>query len=138
MRIAISTENDLVSVHFGRCPQFTIVDITNGEIIKKEMIANPGHQPGSIPQFLHQHGVECIISGGMGMRATSFFNDFGIKTIVGVSGKIDEVLKKLQNGTLQGGESLCKPGAGKGHGIEKTACDHPEPNTCDHKYKERS
>ena len=28
------------------------------------------------------------------------------------------------NGTLEGGESLCKPGAGKGYGLDKTECDH--------------
>jgi len=33
--------------------------------------------------------------------------------------------KKLKKGTLKGGESLCSPGAGKGYGVEKTECDHP-------------
>ncbi len=132
MRVGISTDGDFVSVHFGRCPSFTIVDFENGEIMKKEVIGNPGHQPGSIPQFLHQKGVECIVCGGMGRRATSFFDEFGIKTIVGVSGRIDEVLERLQNGTLAGGESLCKPGSGKGYGLDKTECDHPHHDEEDH------
>ncbi|MDP8258179.1 MAG: NifB/NifX family molybdenum-iron cluster-binding protein, partial [Candidatus Aadella gelida] len=38
MRIAISTEGDDVSAHFGRCPSFTIVDIGDGAITGKEVI----------------------------------------------------------------------------------------------------
>jgi predicted Fe-Mo cluster-binding NifX family protein len=126
MRIAISTDGDFVSAHFGRCPHFTIVDIENGNVVKKELVANPGHSPGFIPQFLHEKGVEVIIAGGMGMRASGFFDELGIKPIVGISGKIDEVIEQLIKGTLKGGESLCRPGSGRGYGIEKTECDHPD------------
>ncbi len=130
MKIAISTDGDFVSPHFGRCPHFTILDIENKEVKNKKLVPNPGHQPGFIPQFLHEKGVEYIIAGGMGMRATGFFNELGIKAIVGVSGKIDEVVEKIKNGTLQGGESLCKPGSGKGYGLDKTVCDHPNEKEC--------
>jgi len=130
MRIAISTDGGFVSAHFGRCPEFTILDIDGKQVKNKEVVPNPGHQPGFIPQFLHSKGVECIIAGGMGMRATGFFNEMGIKAIVGVSGKIDDVIEKIKNNTLQGGESLCKPGAGKGYGLDKTTCDHPEEKEC--------
>ena len=66
------------------------------------------------------------------MRATSFFQEFGIKTIMGVSGRIAEVLTQLEKGSLEGGESMCKPGAGKGYGFEKNECDHPHHDECDH------
>jgi predicted Fe-Mo cluster-binding NifX family protein len=125
MRTAISTDGDFVSAHFGRCPCFTLVDIESGKVTKRTEVANPGHQPGAIPHFLHQKGVEYIIAGGMGMRATSFFEEYGIKTIVGISGRIDEVIEQLEKGTLKGGESLCKPGSGRGYGVEKEVCDHP-------------
>lgn len=132
MRIAISTEGDSVSMHFGRCPSFTIIDIENNKMIKRETVDNPGHQPGFIPQFLSEKGVQCIVAGGMGMRATGFFNELGIEAVVGVSGKIDDVIDKLEKGILRGGESLCKPGAGKGYGLDKTQCDHPEKDECGH------
>jgi predicted Fe-Mo cluster-binding NifX family protein len=60
----------------------------------------------------------------MGPRASGFFEELGMQAIVGVSGKIDNVLDQLLKGTLRGGESLCKPGAGKGYGMEKSICDH--------------
>ena len=132
MRIAISTDGDFVSAHFGRCPSFTLIDVENGQVTKRVEVANPGHQPGAIPQFLHQKGVHCIIAGGMGMRATSFFEEYGIQTVVGVSGKIDEVIAQLKKGTLEGGESLCRPGAGKGYGLDKEECDHPDKESHSH------
>ena len=128
MKIAISTDGEFVSAHFGRCPNFTILDIENEKVIKKEVVPNPGHSPGAIPQFLHEQGVKAIIAGGMGMRASEFFSELGIEAIVGISGKIDAVVEKLLKGTLKGGESLCKPGSGRGYGVERTECDHPDAN----------
>ena len=124
MKTAISTDGSFVSAHFGRCPSFTLIDIEEGKITRKDVIDNPGHQPGAIPQFLRQKGVECIICGGMGERAKGFFDEFGIQAIVGINGKVDEVIEKLIKGELEGGESLCKPGAGKGYGLDKEECDH--------------
>ena len=130
MRIAISTDGDVVSAHFGRCPSFTIVDIEENKVLSKNTIENPGHQPGALPKFLHEKGVSFIVAGGMGMNAVNLFDQFGIKTIVGVAGEIDNIVAQLAEGTLEGGESLCNPGAGKGYGVEKSVCDHPNEEDC--------
>ena len=124
MKIAISTDEGQVSAHFGRCPEFTILDIEGDKLINKEVLANPGHQPGFLPQFLHEKGVACIVAGGMGPHAQQLFAEKDIKTIVGVSASIEQVINDLLAGTLNGGESLCKPGEGKGYGVEKSVCDH--------------
>lgn len=124
MRIAISTDGKYVSPHFGRCPSFTLVDIENGKTVKRVEFDNPGHSPGYIPQFLHEKGVKTIVCGGMGVRAQEFFEELGIETITGIDGSVDETVEKLEKGVLEGGESLCSPGAGKGYGAEKTECDH--------------
>jgi len=130
MKIAISTEGEFVSAHFGRCPSFTIIEVKDDKVINRETIDNPGHHPGFLPQFLHKKGVNAIVAGGMGQRAVGLFAEAEIEVVVGASGKIDEVVEKLQNGTLEGGESLCRPGLGKGYGIEKTECEHPEEKDC--------
>jgi len=134
VRIAISTDGGFVSEHFGRCPSFTLVDIEDGKVTSTTVLENPGHQPGAIPKFLHQKGVNSIVAGGMGMRARGFFDEAGIRAILGVTGKIDDVIHALLNGTLEGGESLCKPGAGKGYGLDKAVCDHTdeEHDKCKH------
>ncbi|OGC04990.1 dinitrogenase iron-molybdenum cofactor [candidate division WOR-1 bacterium RIFOXYA12_FULL_43_27] len=125
MKIAISTDGGDVSEHFGRCPEFTIVEIEDGKVVKQETIQNPGHHPGFLPEFLRQRGVSVIIAGGMGHRAQGLFSEQNIRTIMGISGKVDEVILAFAEGRIQSGESLCKPGAGKGYGVEKTECDHP-------------
>jgi len=119
MKIAISTDGDEVCAHFGRAPQFSIITIEGNKVLEKEVLENPGHTVGSIPQFLNQNGAKIIITGGMGQRAIQFFAQYGIEVIMGVSGKINDVIEKILDGTLEGGESLCSPGAGKGFGVEK-------------------
>ncbi len=126
MKIAISTDRDDVSAHFGRCPSFTIVEIEDGKLIKKETIDNPGHHPGFLPQFLHERSVGAIVAGGMGQRAVGLFNEQNIQVIVGINGTVEEIIDKIVTGTLEGGESLCKPGLGRGYGIDKTECEHEE------------
>ena len=61
----------------------------------------------------------------MGRRAQQFFDEYGIETIVGISGSVEEAIEKIVKGMLQSEESLCSPGAGKGYGVEKNVCDHP-------------
>ena len=124
MKIAISTDGNFVSGHFGRCPSFTIVDINNNEVVNKETIANPGHHPGYLPEFLHDQGVNCIVAGGMGQRAEALFSEKGIQAIVGVTGAIDEVVDKIAQGQLVGRKNTCVPESGKGYGLDKTICDH--------------
>ena len=124
MKIAISTEGDNVSAHFGRCPVFTIVELQDEKIQTRQKIDNPGHHPGYLPQFLHENGVECIIAGGMGNRAQMLFSEKNIQTVMGITGNIDGVIEQIAAGTLKGGESLCQPGAGKGYGKDKSQCDH--------------
>ncbi len=127
MKIVISTdENNFVSHHFGRCPFFTVFEIEKEEILNKEIIDNPGHRPAFLPQFLSEIGVSCIVAGGMGYRAQELFAQKNIEIIVGVTGKIDEVISKFVSGELKSGESFCIPGSGKGYGIEKSICDHDE------------
>lgn len=107
IKVAISTDEESVSAHFGRCQAYTIYEIEEGKILSKEVIPNPGHQPGFLPQFLAEKGVNCIITGGMGPKAQSLFAERGIQTIIGVSGKVEEVIQKFINNALEIGENLC-------------------------------
>jgi predicted Fe-Mo cluster-binding NifX family protein len=132
MRIAIATDGEFVAAHFGRCPTYTLVDIDGKNITASEIIDNPGHQPGFIPRFLHDRDVRCIITGGMGARAVELFRELDMEAIAGINGKVTEATEMFIKGTLAGGESLCKPGAGKGYGVEKSICDHPHEDKCEH------
>lgn len=108
-----------VSQHFGRAPEFTFVSIENNKVVGKNVLPNPGHEVGSIPRFINEQGATCMIVGGIGHRAIDFFNRYGIEVIRGVVGNIDNVIAKVLEGTLEGGENICSPGRGKGYGVEK-------------------
>ncbi len=107
MKAAISADTTDVSPHFGRCERYEIIEIDDGRIVGREVLANPGHAPGALPRFLKEHGVNVVVAGGMGPRAQQIFEQFGIKTITGVSGSIHRVADALAAGTLKGGEDLC-------------------------------
>jgi len=110
MKVAISTDQGYVSAHFGRCSTYTVVEIKEGQMLSREEIANPGHQPGFLPQYLSEKGVNCIIAGGMGPRAQALFAQKNIESIIGVQGTVDEVIEKFITQELEAGEDLC------GHG----------------------
>lgn len=124
MIIAIATDEGRVSTHFGRCLAYTLVNIEDGNVKAKDVVANPGHSMGTIPKFLWEKGAKRIVCGGMGHKALELFSQYGIEITTGVEGTIDTVIGQLTQGTLVGGQSACTPGAGRGYGIEKTECDH--------------
>jgi predicted Fe-Mo cluster-binding NifX family protein len=80
MRVAISTDGNNVAQHFGRCPSYTIVDIDDNKVVGTQIVDNPGHTPGAIPQMMNELGVDVMIAGGMGARAVNFFQEYGIQT----------------------------------------------------------
>jgi len=108
MKIAISTDGGQVSAHFGRCPEYTIYEVEDNNIVKKEVIPNPGHKPGFLPQYLGNRGVSCIIAGGMGSRAQQLFSERNIQTVIGASGAVDLVIDKFLRGDIVMGESTCE------------------------------
>jgi predicted Fe-Mo cluster-binding NifX family protein len=119
MKVAISTEGAQVAPHFGRCPEYTLVEIEEGKAVKKETIQNPAHQPGFLPGYLANMGVNVVITGGMGHRAQELFAQHNIETIIGVTGFIEQVIDNYLKGELVSGESFCDH-------------DSPEHKSCEH------
>lgn len=108
MKIAIASEKQNVSGHFGHCEGFTVYEVENGEVFKKSFIENPGHRPGFLPVFLKGLDTELIIAGGMGGTAQQLFNENGIEVIVGAQGACDDVIQKYLKGQLQSTGSICR------------------------------
>lgn len=107
MRIAVASENGMVAEHFGHCDSFTIFDTEEGRIIKRETIANPGHKPGFLPNFLNDKGANVIISGGMGGGAIDIFNEKGIEVITGARGDAQATVELYLQGGLKSTGSVC-------------------------------
>jgi predicted Fe-Mo cluster-binding NifX family protein len=99
-----------MSSHFGHCEQFALFDVEDQkkEIINKELITSPEHQPGLLPRWLAEKGVAVIIAGGMGPRAQDIFHQNGISVVLGAM-EIDPEKAVLShiNGTLTIGDNVC-------------------------------
>lgn len=113
MKIAVAAldKNGLdakISQHFGRCPYFIIVNVEDGEITKTEAVENPYAQaqrgPGQVPEFINSHNVNVLISGGMGRRAVSFFEQFGIETVTGTALDVGKAVEGYLKGVMSGAE----------------------------------
>jgi predicted Fe-Mo cluster-binding NifX family protein len=107
IKIAVASENQRVTRHFGHCANFNIFYIEDNEMVNSESIPNPGHRPGFLPNFLNDMGVNVIISGGMGAGAIEIFNEKGIEVIVGASGNAKAAVEAYLQGSLKSTGSIC-------------------------------
>ena len=107
MKIAIASENNMVTEHFGHCESFSIFEVDNDEITKSIVISNPGHKPGFLPEFLGDMGINVVIVGGMGNSAIQIFNGKGIEVIVGANGETKAIAEQYLQGNLKTTGSVC-------------------------------
>ena len=120
MKVAIASDdsNGLsseVSMHFGRCQYYFLIEIEDGKVVKSSTEENPyfgNHQPGQVPAFIKRLGADVMVSGGMGPKAIQMFDRFGIDVATGAVGKVENVLEAFLRGDLTG--------------IVPCAHDHPE------------
>ncbi len=110
MRYAVPVSGGVVSLHFGHCEQFALIDVDEDkkEIINKELVSSPGHEPGLLPKWLAEQGVSFVIAGGMGSRALDLFQQNSIGVIIGTMENDPEkaVLSHL-DGKLATGDNIC-------------------------------
>jgi predicted Fe-Mo cluster-binding NifX family protein len=110
MKIAVPTAQGKLCMHFGHCEIFTIaeVDSESKAIITTETVVPPPHEPGVLPKWLHEKGVNAIIAGGMGMRAQQLFQQSNIQVVVGAPSDAPEtVISRWLNGELVTGGNTC-------------------------------
>jgi len=110
MKIAIPVADGKLCAHFGHCQKFTVIDVDpeNKKLISKSNHVPPPHEPGVLPRWLSEQGVNLIIAGGIGMRAQQLFNQFNIKVIVGVNSDTpNKVAMDYLNGDLIAGNNVC-------------------------------
>ena len=110
MKIAIPTADGKLSMHFGHCDQFTVIEVDDQTktILKTDSVTPPPHEPGVLPAWLHEQGADVIIAGGMGQRAQSLFTEHGISVLVGAPAQAPEALVTAYlAGSLQAGVNAC-------------------------------
>ena len=110
MRIALPVVNGRLSMHFGHCDQFALVDVDEAgkQVVETTHLSPPAHEPGVLPRWLHEQGAELIIAGGMGRRAQQLFAEQGIQVVVGAPAEPPEdLVAAYLNGNLAQGDNLC-------------------------------
>jgi ATP-binding protein involved in chromosome partitioning len=110
MRYAVPVIDGRLATHFGHCEHFALIDADeeSKSIVRKELVASPGHQPGLLPVWLAEEGVSAVIASGMGSRAQALFRENRIEVIIGTLEDEPEqaVLDYLQ-GKLATGDNVC-------------------------------
>ena len=108
MKFAVPLANGKLTEHFGHCREFALIEVAENEILNKQILPPPPHEPGVLPNWLHELGADIIIAGGMGQRAISLFNEKGIKVITGAPPlDTDELVKQYLNQTLLTSGNVC-------------------------------
>ena len=109
MKIAIPVAEGKLAMHFGHCERFAIIDVDeSGNIVSKEEIKPPLHEPGVLPAWLHEQGATHIIAGGMGSRAQGLFAQNGISVVVGAPVSTPEkIAEAYVKGNLAAGDNIC-------------------------------
>ncbi len=109
-KVAIPVVEGRLSPHFGHCDEFAIFDIDpeNQKIIGRETSPAPPHEPGLLPRWLGEKGVNVIIAGGMGARAQELFAERGIAVSVGAtSDDPEKIVTAYMNNALELGSNIC-------------------------------
>jgi len=108
MKIAVPVDHGRLTPHFGHAGEFVIVHIENQRIEKRDFLTPPPHEPGVLPGWLHELGVEVIIAGGMGHKALGLFGEKGIKVVTGARGLTpEELVEQYLANSLVTGENIC-------------------------------
>ena len=100
MKIAVTYENGSVYGHFGHTAQFKLYDVEKGAVTSVQVVPTNGSGHGALAGFLADHGVDCLICGGIGPGAQKALSDTGIKLYAGCSGDADQCVASLLAGTL--------------------------------------
>lgn len=101
---AVPLAGGVLCNHFGHCEQFAVLQVQEGQIGDPELHTPPPHEPGVLPRWLGDLGVNLIIAGGMGQRALTLFNEQGIRVITGAPNQepVDLVQSYLSGGLITG------------------------------------
>ncbi|MBW2175132.1 MAG: NifB/NifX family molybdenum-iron cluster-binding protein [Deltaproteobacteria bacterium] len=108
MKIAIPVAEGRLTAHFGHAAEFVIIHVENQEIGNNEILTPPPHEPGVLPRWLHELGVDVIVTGGMGQGAIGLFRENGIKVITGAPNLTpEEIVSQYLSNTLVTRDNVC-------------------------------
>ena len=71
LKIAIPAVDGRLLGHFGESRHFALVEAgrQSRAIVRTQFIETPPHEPGSLPRWLREQGVQVVIAANIGQRA---------------------------------------------------------------------
>lgn len=111
MKFAIPLRHGKLSNHFGHAKTFALLaanPITQ-QITTREDLCPPPHDTGLLKQWLVDHGVTCVISGGMGAHSIDECTEMGLRVVLGAPCDTPEaVVQAYLQGRLETGANACR------------------------------
>lgn len=92
---------DQVGQHFGKVFNYITYDTETGET---SVIPNTSEHNGGTglpPELMSKNGVDIMLCGGLGRKAVSMFEQYGIDVYVGAQGTVRDALKAWKEGKLE-------------------------------------
>lgn len=106
--IAVPVTDGKLAAHFGHCENFAFMETEHGKLLNTEMRKPPAHEPGVLPEWLHEQGADVVIVGGMGQRAQDLLRQKGVEVLIGAPMDSPESLAhQYLSNTLMTGDNLC-------------------------------
>jgi len=112
MKIAISATGpgleDEVDPRFGRCQYFVIVDLDTMQLeaLENSSAMAPGGAGISTAQMIASKGVGAVLTGNCGPNAYQVLSAAGIQVITGVSGKVKDASRAINQASSRAFLSL--------------------------------
>ncbi len=101
-----------ISIHFGKSPYFTILNVKNNQIEEIEVIKSLGRHEGgkmTAAEIVIQSKADVLLCANLGSKAVEMLNENGVKIYVGAFGTVENTFEQRKNGNLQ-------------HADEKSSC----------------
>jgi predicted Fe-Mo cluster-binding NifX family protein len=122
LKVAVSSTGPnldaTVSPRFGRCPYFVIVETaTMGyEAIPNTSAGSASGAGIAAAQEVASRGIEAVLTGRFGPKASQVLSQVGIKMVTGAGGTVRQAVEAYKNGGLN--EALSIP-VGQGLGYDR-------------------
>lgn len=126
MKYAITTQNNQVFQHFGKCPGFLIVEIEKERVINQNYISADGNGHSALVNLLHDQHVDVLVCGGIGSGARDALQQCGIQLISGAKGFVEGIIESIKANTLSDDPS----GVCHHHDDEQHTNHHCGEHTC--------
>ena len=102
MKVLIPIENERVAPRFSAASYFAVFDILdNAEVKEKKIIDVSSKGAFEKAKFAKDEKIETVISLGIEDWIYHYLTGFNIKVIPGISGNVDDIVKRLITKHLQ-------------------------------------